>query len=330
LLYKVYNYQINDGKIFLNNGSDIILLNEERQITNSNDRTQQIELQFPFLIQRNNRDLQVYNYGTFNHLFTIPQKALSCSLFNSGFLMIVESEEVSIWDLAKNEKIHRVEEKWLGCWVKKSKCLLWRENELGIFEVGADAKGRVKMRQSGNKYFEDKITSAMYRHAFDKYAVNLQNSQIYIQYADSNKNCLKLYGHKLPINSFDISSDDALLVTGSTDKDIRFWDLDFGHSIKTLFAHSEPVTAVKFIHETHYVISGSKDGHVKFWDGDTHELIMDLEDNILEIRSLAITTAGDFIIAGGLDGGFRVWKQTNDQTIAGDQAEKNMDKVMIE
>lgn len=116
----------------------------------------------------------------------------------------------------------------------------------------------------------------MYRHAFDKYAVNLQNSQIYIQYADTNKNCLKLYGHKMPINSFDISSDDSLLVSGSIDKDIRFWDLDFGHSIKTVFAHSQAVTAVKFIHDTHYVITGSKDGHVKFWDGDTHELIMDL------------------------------------------------------
>lgn len=50
----------------------------------------------------------------------------------------------------------------------------------------------------------------------------------------------------------------------------------------------------------------------------------------MEIRSLAVTTAGDYIIAGGLDGGFRIWKQTNDQTIAGDQEEKNMDKVMIE
>jgi hypothetical protein len=108
LLFKVYNYQVHDAKIFLNNGNDIISLDEDRQITSSNDRTQQIELQFPFLIQRNNRDIQVYNYGTFNHLFSIPHKALHCSLFNSGFLMIVEAEEVSIWDLAKNEKIHKI------------------------------------------------------------------------------------------------------------------------------------------------------------------------------------------------------------------------------
>jgi U3 small nucleolar RNA-associated protein 12 len=121
----------------------------------------------------------------------------------------------------------------------------------------------------------------MYRHSFDKYSVNLQNSQIHIMYSDSNKNCLKLYGHKLPINSFDISSDDALLATGSTDKDIRFWDMDFGHCIKTLFAHSEAVTTVRFITDTHYLLTGSKDGHLKFWDGDTHQLIMDFDESIL-------------------------------------------------
>ena len=65
----------------------------------------------------------------------------------------------------------------------------------------------------------------MYTHSHQKYAVNLQNSQIHIHYSDTNKNHLKLYGHKLPINSFDISTDDALLVSASTDKDIRFWDL---------------------------------------------------------------------------------------------------------
>jgi U3 small nucleolar RNA-associated protein 12 len=71
----------------------------------------------------------------------------------------------------------------------------------------------------------------------DKYIVCLQNSQVVINYADTNKMFLKLYGHKLPILSFDVSSDDAILATGSIDKDIRLWDMDFGHSIKAIFAH---------------------------------------------------------------------------------------------
>ena len=117
--------------------------------------------------------------------------------------------------------------------------------------------------------------SASYKHDMDKYLVSLQNSQIYIQYSDTHKNFLKLYGHKMPILAYDLSSDNNLLATGSVDKDIRLWDMDFGHSIKTIFAHQEAITAVKFIPETHYLLSGSRDGHLKFWDADTYQLVMD-------------------------------------------------------
>lgn len=87
------------------------------------------------------------------------------------------------------------------------------------------------------KCLEEKITSACYFPNFEKYGVSLQNCQIQLFYADTGKPFLKLYGHKLPITAFDISSDNSVLVSSSVDKDIRFWDLDFGHCIKTVFAH---------------------------------------------------------------------------------------------
>jgi len=43
-----------------------------------------------------------------------------------------------------------------------------------------------------------------------------------------------------------------------------------------------------------------------------------------------VSESGDHIFAGGLDGGLRVWRQTNNQTIASDQEDKKMEKVMIE
>lgn len=43
-----------------------------------------------------------------------------------------------------------------------------------------------------------------------------------------------------------------------------------------------------------------------------------------------MSESGDHIFAGGLDGGLRVWRQTNNQTIASDQEDKKMEKVMIE
>ena len=35
---------------------------------------------------------------------------------------------MTVWDLAKNEKMCEIAEEWKGCWVRRGKCLLWREN----------------------------------------------------------------------------------------------------------------------------------------------------------------------------------------------------------
>ena len=50
---------------------------------------------------------------------------------------------------------------------------------------------------------------------------------------------LYLYGHKLPVTSMDISSDNTLLITGSADKNVKIWGLDFGDCHKSIFAHDE-------------------------------------------------------------------------------------------
>jgi U3 small nucleolar RNA-associated protein 12 len=59
-------------------------------------------------------------------------------------------------------------------------------------------------------------------------AVGLLDSTIKLFYADSLKFFLSLYGHKLPVLAIDISSDSNMLVSGSADKNVKLWGLDFG------------------------------------------------------------------------------------------------------
>ena len=88
---------------------------------------------------------------------------------------------------------------------------------------------------------------------------------------------LSLYGHKLPILSMDISSDSTLIVTGSADRNVKLWGMDFGDCHKSIFAHEDSITSVQFVPKTHYFFTCGKDGKVKEWNGDSYNKIITLQ-----------------------------------------------------
>lgn len=99
---------------------------------------------------------------------------------------------------------------------------------------------------------------------------SLLDNTIVVYYAESLKFFLSLYGHKLTINCFDISSDSYLLLSGSADKNLKIWGLDFGDCRKSIFAHDLSITGVCFVPETHLAFSCSMDSLIKYWDLDKY------------------------------------------------------------
>lgn len=53
----------------------------------------------------------------------------------------------------------------------------------------------------------------------------------------------------------DISSDSTLLASGSADKNLKIWGLDFGDCHRSLFAHGDSLMAVAFQPNTHYLFT---------------------------------------------------------------------------
>ena len=47
-------------------------------------------------------------------------------------------------------------------------------------------------------------------------------------------------------------------MTGSADKNIKVWGLDFGDCHRSLFAHADSVMAVAFVPNTHYLFTAGE------------------------------------------------------------------------
>lgn len=74
----------------------------------------------------------------------------------------------------------------------------------------------------------------------------------------------------------DISYDSNIIATGSADRNVKLWGMDFGDCHKSMFAHNDSVTSLQFVPSTHYLFTASKDGKVKQWDADTYDNIITL------------------------------------------------------
>ena len=77
-------------------------------------------------------------------------------------------------------------------------------------------------------------------------AVSLFDMTVKVFFEDSLKFHLSFYGHKLPVTTLDFSHDCKFLLTGSHDKNVKLWAMEFGDCRRSLFAHNEPIQSVRF------------------------------------------------------------------------------------
>jgi U3 small nucleolar RNA-associated protein 12 len=157
-------------------------------------------------------------------------------------------------------------------------------------------------------------------------AFALLDHTVRIFYDDTLKLCLTCYGHSLPVMTLDISDDNTLLVTGSADKTVKLWGLDFGDCHRSLIAHEDAVTCVRFVPHTHFFFSTGKDGSLKYWDGDRYAQILWLPGHLCTIWNCELQYEGAVVCSVGADRSLRIWKRdTDDLVFLEEEEEKRLE-----
>ena len=154
----------------------------------------------------------------------------------------------------------------------------------------------------------------------------LLDCTIQVLYADSHKLLFSLYAHKLPVTCFAVTYDSTLLISGSSDKNLKVWGLDFGDCRKSIIAHSQGITDIKCVPETHFAFSAGRDFVIKYWDLDTKEVIQVLKAHTSEVWSICMSSQGDFIVTSGNDTSLILWVQSENQLFLKEQRELELEE----
>lgn len=120
--------------------------------------------------------------------------------------------------------------------------------------------------------------------------------------------CLQtLRGHAGAVLSVAISPDGQTIASGSSDNNIKIWQLLTGSLLLTMTGHADAVLSVAFSPDGLYLASGSKDKTVKIWHLETGSLWRSLSGHADAVDSVLFSPDRETIATGGWDDKIKIW-----------------------
>ncbi len=116
-----------------------------------------------------------------------------------------------------------------------------------------------------------------------------------------------LEGHTRPVDGVAVTPDGRYVISGSSDRTVKIWDIESGQLLRSLRGHTAPVRAVAVTPDGRYVISSSSDRTVKIWSLETGQLLRGLEGHTAPVRAVVVTPDGHYVISGSSDRIVKIW-----------------------
>ncbi len=115
-----------------------------------------------------------------------------------------------------------------------------------------------------------------------------------------------LSGHTGPVTSVAFSPDGHTLVSGSLDKTVRVWEINFGQVLHVLKQHTDGIWCVAYSPDGRTVASGGRDSTVFLWN-----IVTGFPRHTLKLKSgvtsLAFSPDGRTLVTGSHDSSVQIW-----------------------
>ena len=118
---------------------------------------------------------------------------------------------------------------------------------------------------------------------------------------------LELRGHSNYVSCVAISPDGETIVSGSSDKTIKIWNLKTGDLKDTLFGHTDRIHDIAISPDGQTIVSASHDSKIKVWDLKTGDLKKTLSSNSGSVFVVAVSPDGQTLMSGNWRNTIQIW-----------------------
>jgi WD40 repeat protein len=119
--------------------------------------------------------------------------------------------------------------------------------------------------------------------------------------------CRTLLGHSAAVKGAAITSDGTRVISASSDKTLKVWDIESGIELRTLNGHNGPVNAIAVTSDCTRAVSASSDKTLKVWDIESGIELKTLNGHSGSVNAIAVTYDCTRAISASSDKTLKVW-----------------------
>ena len=139
-----------------------------------------------------------------------------------------------------------------------------------------------------------------------KYIISPEREYIRICRFEERKTLHSLYNGSF-VDSIALTSDDAYIVTGSSDNNVRIWYIQSKTLESKLIGHTAAVNLIAITSDNKYIVSGSRDKTIRIWSFRYKRQEAVLQGHTAYTSSFIITSHDNYIVSGSMDNEIRIW-----------------------
>jgi len=126
--------------------------------------------------------------------------------------------------------------------------------------------------------------------------------------SSQSPHCVRTFqDHSDEVTSVYLSDDGKWLLSGSSDKTLKLWDVAMTKCIRTFEGHSSEISSVVLGEGGRRALSACYDKTLKLWNIDTGQCVQTFEGHTDCVTCVSVTGGGSHILSGSMDGTLKLW-----------------------